>query len=59
MLVDEPTALLDSANRAEVVALIEEVKAHGSAVIGIFHDHEVRDQVGSTALDLTEFQFAA
>ncbi|MFL1462070.1 phosphonate C-P lyase system protein PhnL [Roseococcus sp. DSY-14] len=45
MLLDEPTASLDAANRDVVVALIREAKAAGSAVIGIFHDAEVRDAV--------------
>lgn len=45
MLLDEPTASLDAANRAVVVQLIHEAKARGCAVIGIFHDAEVRDAV--------------
>lgn len=45
LLLDEPTASLDAANRAIVVALIDEAKARGAAIIGIFHDAEVRDRV--------------
>jgi len=45
LLLDEPTASLDAANRAVVVSLIHEAKARGSAVVGIFHDEEVRDAV--------------
>ncbi len=45
LLLDEPTASLDAANRAVVVALIREAKARGCAIIGIFHDAEVRDAV--------------
>lgn len=45
MLLDEPTASLDAANRAVVVQLIHEAKARGCAVVGIFHDAEVRDAV--------------
>ncbi|MEO1724799.1 MAG: phosphonate C-P lyase system protein PhnL, partial [Pseudomonadota bacterium] len=37
MLLDEPTASLDAANRGEVLALIEEAKARGAAIVGIFH----------------------
>lgn len=47
MLLDEPTASLDAANRQTVIALIEEAKARGAALVGIFHDEEVRDRVGS------------
>jgi alpha-D-ribose 1-methylphosphonate 5-triphosphate synthase subunit PhnL len=45
MLLDEPTASLDAANREVVIALIAEAKARGAAIIGIFHDAEVRDRV--------------
>lgn len=45
LLLDEPTASLDAANRAAVVALIQAAKARGTAVVGIFHDDEVREQV--------------
>src|SRR5665647_3211442 len=38
MLLDEPTASLDAGNRDVVISLIEETRAAGSAVIGIFHD---------------------
>jgi len=43
MLLDEPTASLDSANRTVVVGLIREAKAQGRAVVGIFHDEDARD----------------
>ena len=45
MLLDEPTASLDAANRAVVIALIREAKGAGCGIIGIFHDGEVRDAV--------------
>jgi alpha-D-ribose 1-methylphosphonate 5-triphosphate synthase subunit PhnL len=45
LLLDEPTASLDVANREIVIALIGEAKRRGSAVIGVFHDIEVRDRV--------------
>jgi alpha-D-ribose 1-methylphosphonate 5-triphosphate synthase subunit PhnL len=47
LLLDEPTASLDAANRRVVVELIREAKARGSAIVGIFHDEEVRDAVAS------------
>lgn len=46
LLLDEPTASLDEKNRDVVLGLIEEAKAKGSAVIGIFHDAYVREKVG-------------
>lgn len=45
LLLDEPTASLDATNRAAVVTLIEKAKARGAAVVGIFHDEDVRKRV--------------
>ncbi|NML42626.1 phosphonate C-P lyase system protein PhnL [Ramlibacter sp. G-1-2-2] len=56
LLLDEPTASLDAANRAVVVDLIREACARGAAVIGIFHDEEVRDAVATGRLDLEAFR---
>lgn len=47
MLLDEPTASLDADNRATVAQLIGEALAAGSAVLGIFHDAQVRDCVAT------------
>ena len=47
LLLDEPTASLDAMNRRVVIQLIEEAKAAGTAIVGIFHDEEVRDAVAS------------
>ncbi|MBY5985873.1 phosphonate C-P lyase system protein PhnL [Halomonas sp. DP5Y7-2] len=52
LLLDEPTASLDAANREVVVTLIEEAKARGSAMLGIFHDEEVRERVADRLLEL-------
>ncbi len=51
LLLDEPTASLDAANRRVVIELIREAKARGSAVVGIFHDEEVRDAVADRRFD--------
>ncbi|WP_043835843.1 phosphonate C-P lyase system protein PhnL [Muricoccus aerilatus] len=59
MLLDEPTASLDAANREVVIALIGEVKARGAALVGIFHDAEVRDRVADRVLDVAPLQEAA
>ncbi|MEL6128675.1 MAG: phosphonate C-P lyase system protein PhnL [Cyanobacteria bacterium J06627_3] len=45
LLLDEPTSALDAANREGVMQLIEERKAQGCAMVGIFHDDEVRERV--------------
>ena len=55
LLLDEPTASLDATNRAVVVAMIAEKKAAGVALLGIFHDEEVRAQVADRIVDVTAF----
>jgi alpha-D-ribose 1-methylphosphonate 5-triphosphate synthase subunit PhnL len=45
LLLDEPTASLDAANAEVVIELIQEAKAAGSALVGIFHDLHVRDRI--------------
>ncbi|WPZ33397.1 phosphonate C-P lyase system protein PhnL [Thalassobaculum sp. OXR-137] len=59
LLLDEPTASLDKDNRETVIALINEAKARGAAIIGIFHDAEVREAVGTRSYDVTEARQAA
>jgi len=55
LLLDEPTASLDATNRAVVVAMIAEKKAEGTALLGIFHDEEVRAEVADRIVDVTAF----
>ena len=52
LLLDEPTASLDAANRRVVIELIHEARTAGAAVVGIFHDEEVRDAVASRCVAL-------
>ena len=59
LLLDEPTASLDAVNRAVVIAMIREAKEAGSAIIGIFHDAEVRDAVADRAFEVHPLQDAA
>jgi alpha-D-ribose 1-methylphosphonate 5-triphosphate synthase subunit PhnL len=59
LLLDEPTASLDAANRAVVIGLIREAKAQGSAIIGICHDTEVREAVADRLYDVLPHQDAA
>jgi alpha-D-ribose 1-methylphosphonate 5-triphosphate synthase subunit PhnL len=55
LLLDEPTASLDAANRSVVVDLIKTRVKTGAAVIGIFHDEDVRDQLADRIVDVTRF----
>ncbi|MDX8515286.1 phosphonate C-P lyase system protein PhnL [Mesorhizobium captivum] len=55
LLLDEPTASLDARNRDVVVELIAAKKAAGVALLGIFHDQDVRDAVADRVIDVTVF----
>jgi alpha-D-ribose 1-methylphosphonate 5-triphosphate synthase subunit PhnL len=55
LLLDEPTASLDAANRDIVLTLIEEAKARGAAIVGIFHDAEARARVADREIDVAAF----
>jgi alpha-D-ribose 1-methylphosphonate 5-triphosphate synthase subunit PhnL len=59
LLLDEPTASLDNANRDVVVAMIREAKARGVAIVGIFHDVAVRDAVADHLYHVMPVQDAA
>lgn len=54
LLLDEPTASLDADNRAVVVELIHAARASGSAIVGIFHDDEVREAVATRSFDVEQ-----
>jgi alpha-D-ribose 1-methylphosphonate 5-triphosphate synthase subunit PhnL len=55
LLLDEPTASLDDANRAVVTAMIREKQAAGTAILGIFHDESVRAEVATRVIDVSSF----
>ena len=55
LLLDEPTASLDAANRAVVVDMIAQKKREGVAMLGIFHDEDVRSAVADRIVDVTGF----
>lgn len=55
LLLDEPTASLDAANRETVLTLIEEAKRRGAAILGIFHDEGARARVCDRLVDVTAF----
>ena len=59
LLLDEPTASLDAANRAVVVELVEEKKRKGVAMVAIVHDDEIRHQIADRIVDVTAFAAAA
>ena len=50
-LVHGSTASLDAQSRAVVVEMIHEKKKQGVALLGIFHDEDVRHQVADRIVD--------
>jgi len=52
LLLDEPSASLDAAGRAIVVELIRDACARRAAIVGAFHDREVREAVATRAVTL-------
>jgi alpha-D-ribose 1-methylphosphonate 5-triphosphate synthase subunit PhnL len=59
LLLDEPTASLDAANRAVVVDLVDEKKRQGVAMVAIVHDDEIRHLIADRIVDVTSFAAAA
>lgn len=55
LLLDEPTASLDARNREAVTELIREKLGRGTAILGIFHDAEVRDAVADRVVPVEMF----
>jgi alpha-D-ribose 1-methylphosphonate 5-triphosphate synthase subunit PhnL len=58
LLLDEPTASLDSENCAVVTSLIAEKKKRGTAVVAVVHDETVRERIADSVVDLTQFAAA-
>ncbi len=52
LLLDEPTASLDDANRDGVVDLIRRRREAGAAIVGIFHDIAVREALATRQYDV-------
>jgi alpha-D-ribose 1-methylphosphonate 5-triphosphate synthase subunit PhnL len=53
LLLDEPTASLDEANRAIVVDLIQEARQDGAAILAILHDAAAREALATRSFELT------
>ncbi|GGA28075.1 phosphonate C-P lyase system protein PhnL [Dyella nitratireducens] len=58
LLLDEPTASLDADNRAVVAELLAEARSAGSAVLGIFHDEDMRDRVATRLFPMQALEAA-
>jgi len=58
LLLDEPTASLDSSNRDVVAELLQEARAAGTAVLGIFHDDDMRHRVATRLFPMRQLSIA-
>ena len=52
LLLDEPTASLDKGYKESIMEMILELKAEGSAMIGVFHDRDALLELSDTRYDL-------
>lgn len=59
LLLDEPTASLDEANRDTVIGLINAARERGAAIVGIFHDEYVRRAVATRLFPIQPAQPAS
>jgi alpha-D-ribose 1-methylphosphonate 5-triphosphate synthase subunit PhnL len=59
LLLDEPTASLDAANAAIVAGLIDDALHRGAAIVGIFHEAEMRRRLATQLFDMTLAEAAA
>jgi alpha-D-ribose 1-methylphosphonate 5-triphosphate synthase subunit PhnL len=59
LLLDEPTASLDPTNTQTVIDLIQEARARGAALLGIFHDTKVAEAVATRRVSVATFRQAA
>ncbi|MCW5747274.1 MAG: phosphonate C-P lyase system protein PhnL [Alphaproteobacteria bacterium] len=53
LLLDEPTASLDEANRNVVLDLIQEARRDGAAILAILHDQAAREALSTRVFELT------
>ena len=52
LLLDEPTASLDTVNRGGVITLIREAKGRGVAILAIVHDDDVRRAIADRSFPM-------
>ncbi|SHE95152.1 alpha-D-ribose 1-methylphosphonate 5-triphosphate synthase subunit PhnL [Desulfacinum infernum DSM 9756] len=59
LLLDEPTASLDPGNREIVVELIGQARESGTALLGVYHDPELRGRIAERTVDVGAFATSA
>ncbi|MGH8932711.1 MAG: phosphonate metabolism protein PhnL, partial [Egibacteraceae bacterium] len=56
LLLDEPVAALDAANRRAVLDLVASLAARGVAVLSVFHDPDILRRVATRVILLHDGQ---
>jgi alpha-D-ribose 1-methylphosphonate 5-triphosphate synthase subunit PhnL len=59
LLLDEPTASLDTENAHAVADLIDEARGRGAAIVAIIHDPELRARLATRLVDMTRTEAIA
>ena len=59
LLLDEPTASLDAANTEVVLQMINQARARGAGIIGVFHDPMISEKVATRRVRIEPFRTAA
>lgn len=59
LLLDEPTASLDDANRRIVLDLVTEARRAGAAILGVLHDAGDREAIATRIVDVAPMEVAA
>jgi alpha-D-ribose 1-methylphosphonate 5-triphosphate synthase subunit PhnL len=54
LLLDEPTASLDSASTAQVVEIIRSLKKANTGILAVFHNEDLVNELADTVIKLTE-----
>lgn len=52
LLLDEPTASLDPVSREKVIALIEDAKSRGVAMVAVFHDLDLVNRLADEVVEI-------
>ena len=58
LLLDEPTASLDSKNTNKVIDKLLEIKKDGVSMVGIFHDIDCMKRISDKVFDMKEKKYA-
>lgn len=59
LLLDEPTASLDKGYKGKIMELINQLKAEGTGMIGVFHDRDALEALTDVRYDLIKGEYCS